>query len=69
MVKINHCPIFDGTHALFQKWWIRFEIYAIINGFNEAISKDSLETDLPTSSGESTLSLDEKKKKAEKKAC
>ena len=64
-VKTNHCPMFDGMHVSFQKWWIRFEIYAITNGLDDAISKDGSVVDLPTSSGEFALSLNEKKMKAE----
>ena len=68
MIKMNHCPMFDEMPVLFQKWWIKFEIYPITNGFHEAISKDGAAADLPTSPREFVLSLDEKKRKVQKKA-
>ena len=34
-IKMDHCPMFNGVHASFQKWWIRFEIYSITNGFDD----------------------------------
>ena len=41
-------PVFDGTHATFQVWWIRFTAFAIIHRFKAAINPEGEEEDLPT---------------------
>ena len=66
-IKMNHCPMFDGTHMSFQKWGLWFEIYAITNRFYDAISKDDPEADFLATSNEFTLSSDEKKRKVQKR--
>ena len=40
-------PMFDGTHATFQVWWMRFTAFAIVHCFKAAISPDSAKEDLP----------------------
>ena len=40
-------PVFDGTHATFQVWWMRFPSFAIVHRFKVAISPEGAEEDLP----------------------
>ena len=40
-------PVFDGTHANFQVWWMRFTAFAIVHWFKAAISPEGAEDDLP----------------------
>ena len=40
-------PVFDGTHATFQVWWMRFTTFTIVHQFKAAISPDGAKEDLP----------------------
>ena len=40
-------PVFDGTHATFQVWWMQFTAFAIIHRFKAAINPEGVEGDLP----------------------
>ncbi|KAL7577788.1 hypothetical protein ACA910_010544 [Epithemia clementina (nom. ined.)] len=46
-VKLVKMPVFDGTHATFQVWWLRFMAYATVHQFAEALDPKAAETDLP----------------------
>ena len=39
-------PVFDGTHATFQVWWMRFTTFAIVHQFKAAINPEGAEEDL-----------------------
>ena len=41
-------PVFNGTHATFQVWWMQFTAFVIIHRFKAAISPKGAEEDLPT---------------------
>ena len=41
-------PVFDGNHATFQVWWMRFTAFTIIHRFKAAINPEGAEEDLPT---------------------
>ena len=41
-------PMFDGTHATFQVWWMQFTAFAIVHRFKAAINLEGAEEDLPT---------------------
>ena len=41
-------PVFNGTHATFQVWWMRFTAFAIIHRYKAAIKPEGAEEDLPT---------------------
>ena len=41
-------PVFDGTHATFQVWWMRFTAFAIVHRFKAAINPEGAKADLPT---------------------
>ena len=45
--KVNIIPTFDGSAEKFQQWWTKFEGYANLNGFAQALVKGG-ENDLPT---------------------
>ena len=40
-------PVFNGTHATFQVWWMRFTAFAIVHWFKAAINPEGAEEDLP----------------------
>ena len=40
-------PVFDGRHATFQVWWMRFTAFAIVHCFKAAINPEGAEEDLP----------------------
>ena len=40
--------MFNGTHATFQVWWMRFTAFMIIHHFKAAINPEGTEEDLPT---------------------
>ena len=48
-VKAAKLPEFDGTKESFPSWWKRFEAYATLHQYDEAIQKDRLDPDLPAS--------------------
>ena len=35
--KVTTLPTFDGTAEKFQQWWTKFEGYANLNGFTNAL--------------------------------
>ena len=37
MSKSSRVPTFDGQQANFMSWWMRFEAYAELQGFSDAI--------------------------------
>ena len=41
-------PMFDGTHATFQVWLMRFTAFAIVHRFKAAIKPEGAKEDLPT---------------------
>jgi hypothetical protein len=47
--KSVRLPTFNGAHKTFQLWWTRFEGYATVYNFVEAINKDAPDPDLPAS--------------------
>ena len=49
-IRSVQMPVFDGTHATFQVWWMRFTAFAIVHRFKAAISPEGAEEDL-TSDG------------------
>ena len=46
-IRSVRMPVFDGTHATFQVWWMRFTAFAIVHRFKAAISPEGAEEDLP----------------------
>ena len=58
-------PLFDGTHGKFELYWPKFEAYANLKGFREAIDTTH-DGDLPADP--KTLSSDADTKKKEEKA-
>ena len=46
-IRSVRMPVFDGTHATFQVWWMRFTGFAIVHQFKAAISPEGAEEDLP----------------------
>ena len=46
-IRSVRMPVFEGTHATFQVWWMRFTTFAIVHRFKAAISPDGTEEDLP----------------------
>ena len=42
-------PTFDGSEDKFETFWPCWEAYAELRGFEEAVSVDPLDPDLPTS--------------------
>ena len=46
-IRSLRMPVFDGTHATFQVWWMRFTAFAIVHRFKAAISPEGAENDLP----------------------
>ena len=47
-IRSVRMPVFDGTHATFQVWWMRFTAFAIVHRFKAAISPNGSKEDLPT---------------------
>ena len=37
-------PVFDGTHKMFQMWWMRFTAYAVVCKFIKAIKPQVIRT-------------------------
>ena len=48
VIRSVQMPMFDGTHATFQVWWMSFTAFTIIHRFKAAINPDGVEEDLPT---------------------
>jgi hypothetical protein len=46
MTKSLKLPLFDGTAANFQIWWVRFKAFASCSGFSKALG-DIIETVMP----------------------
>ena len=62
--KSVRLPMFDGAPKKFQLWWMRFLAYAMVYKFNEVISKDAPDQDMPLNEAEvSDESNDAHKKK------
>ena len=59
-------PTFDGSESNFETFWPRWESYAVMKGFEEAICIDPEDPDLP--GNESNLSADADTKKKEEAA-
>ena len=36
-LKTTTIPTFDGKDSKYQQWWDRFESYAMLNGFHQAL--------------------------------
>ena len=47
VIRSVRMPVFDGTHATFQVWWVQFTAFAIVHRFKAAISPEGAEEDLP----------------------
>jgi hypothetical protein len=45
-VKSLKLPLFDGTTAKFQIWWVRFKAFTSCSGFSKAL-EDSIEPAMP----------------------
>jgi hypothetical protein len=45
-IKSLKLPLFDGTAAKFQIWWVRFKAFASCSGFSKALG-DTMETAMP----------------------
>jgi hypothetical protein len=45
-IKSLKLPLFDGTAAKFQIWWVRFKAFTSCSGFSKALG-DSIETAMP----------------------
>ena len=41
-------PVFHGTHATFEVWWMKFTAFTIVHRFKAAIKPEGAEEDLPT---------------------
>ena len=47
-IRSVRMPVFDGTHATFQVWLMRFTAFAIVHRFKAAINPEGAKGDLPT---------------------
>ena len=47
-IRSVQMPVFDGTHATFQVWWMQFTAFTIVHRFKAAINPEGAKEDLPT---------------------
>ena len=46
-IRSVQMPMFNGTHATFHVWWMRFTAFTIVHWFKAAINPEGAEEDLP----------------------
>lgn len=56
-ISINDLPQWDGEEITFHSWWKRFQSYAVVEGFSEALQEE-FRNKLPRKQQENAFEFD-----------